>query len=209
MKKTLSYIFLIAMGWSCNSHIGEHHSNMQSIKENSIEGKANYEGLSTFNFVNESDLTIVYNDAYDTLFYIPKRTGEMVAYPCSSCHTNNTIDANYDSEFLQKAHWNIELAHATGKVLDCRSCHNADNITTLKTSTGAEIDFDHSYQLCGQCHSTQMNDWVGGAHGKRLGGWTTPRVSNTCVNCHDPHKPAFSSRWPARLNTVKISEIND
>ena len=50
----------------------------------------------------------------------------------SSCHTNNTIDANYDSEFLQKAHWNIELAHATGKVLDCRSCHNAENITTLK-----------------------------------------------------------------------------
>ena len=61
----------------------------------------------------------------------------------------------------------------------------------------AKVTFDHSYQVCAQCHARQVSDWAGGAHGKRMGGWAPPRVVAGCPACHDPHRPAWETRWPA------------
>ena len=69
-----------------------------------------------------------------------------------------------------------------------------------------KIDFNFSHKLCSQCHQQEFKDWKGGAHGKQLGGWAPPRVSNTCVNCHNPHNPYFEKRWPVRFNTQKVKE---
>jgi nitrate/TMAO reductase-like tetraheme cytochrome c subunit len=65
-----------------------------------------------------------------------------------------------------------------------------------------------SYQLCAQCHNSQVKDWVGGAHGKNLSGWKSARVSKLCVECHNPHSPALDKRWPSRYNSQMVSQRN-
>ena len=79
-------------------------------------------------------------------------------------------------------------------------------MNSLKSLTGEKIDFDRSYKLCSQCHQNEFKDWKGGAHGKRLESWASPRASMTCVNCHNPHSPHFETRWPSRFNTEKVKE---
>ena len=113
------------------------------------------------------------------------------------------------SENLKKAHWDVSVAHADLNTMNCVTCHNPENMDNLKSLTGNTIDFNASYKLCSQCHTKQFQDWKGGAHGKQIGGWAPPRASMTCVNCHNPHKPAFETKWPARFNTQTIKERNN
>ncbi|MDW3196778.1 MAG: hypothetical protein R8G66_30665 [Cytophagales bacterium] len=133
------------------------------------------------------------------------RTKHLTSFPCSNCHTDVSKKlANKEAD----AHWNIQLNHATGSVMDCKTCHDLEQPDQLTSLGKTPIDFNHSYQQCAQCHSSQAKDWLGGAHGKRVGGWVKPRTINNCVSCHNPHEPKISSRWPARLNTVKLLEQN-
>ena len=107
---------------------------------------------------------------------------------------------------LKKAHWDITLNHANQEAMNCVTCHNGDNMDNLKSLTTHTIDFNKSYKLCSQCHQKEYKDWIGGAHGKRIESWAPPRVSMTCVNCHNPHSPSFDTKWPARFNTQKVEE---
>ena len=140
-------------------------------------------------------------------FFTEKRTAEIASFACSNCHSEplNTLKSNYVVG-EKKAHWNIELVHAKANTMNCITCHSEENPDYLTSLTGAKIDMNNSYKLCGQCHSTQYNDWQGGAHGKQLNGWSPPRVAKTCVSCHNPHQPAFPKRFPARLNTQNLEE---
>jgi hypothetical protein len=81
--------------------------------------------------------------------------------------------------------------------MGCATCHAAD-AAALRLLGGEPVGFDHAYRLCAQCHSRQVADWAGGAHGKRVGGWVPPRVVYGCPECHDPHRPALGPRRPAR-----------
>ena len=121
------------------------------------------------------------------------RTGDIVKYPCSSCH-DKPLEVATSSE---TPHPDIQLNHADSSILTCTSCHASDNLDSLHSLTGQAIDFDHSYQVCAQCHTQQAEDWEGGAHGKRVGGWAPPRVIETCTSCHNPHDPKLEPRWPA------------
>ncbi len=135
--------------------------------------------------------------------FVLTRTNHLTSFPCSNCHTDVSGNlANEDAE----AHWNIQLNHATGLLMDCKTCHDLERPDQLASLGKTSIDFNHSYQQCAQCHSSQAKDWLGGAHGKRVGGWVKPRTIKNCVGCHNPHEPRISSRWPARLNTVKLLE---
>jgi len=80
--------------------------------------------------------------------------------------------------------------------MDCRSCHNPADLNTLVLNDGTPVGLDQVYRLCAECHFEQERDWAGGAHGKRVGGWNSERVILNCTDCHDPHAPAFESRWP-------------
>ena len=134
-------------------------------------------------------------------FSVATRLDKLTQFPCSQCHTlplNQMKDALPDS--LRRAHWTIRQLHAGDEVLRCTTCHNEDNFDALTSLTGRDIAFDHSYQLCAQCHAQQHKDWLGGAHGKRLSGWLMPRVVQNCTGCHDPHQPRWPKRWPARLS---------
>lgn len=144
-------------------------------------------------------------------FSVATRLDKLTQFPCSQCHTlplDKMKGALPDS--LRRAHWTIRQlhpvdvalhrVHAGDEVLRCVTCHNADNLDVLTSLTGREIAFDHSYQLCAQCHAQQHKDWLGGAHGKRLSGWLMPRVVQNCTGCHDPHQPRWPKRWPAQLS---------
>ncbi len=138
--------------------------------------------------------------------FVLTRKPDLKSFPCSTCH-DQVPDKLTDSQ--QDAHWNIQLNHADAQVMNCASCHDLNKPDELVSLTGIEINFDHSYKVCAQCHSSQAKDWLGGAHGKRALGWVKPRTIYNCVSCHNPHQPQIQSRWPARLNTAKIIERNN
>ena len=155
-------------------------------------------------------LKTVMASIHDTVtFLIPERTSQIKSFPCSNCHSKSVEELSLGRKANErKSHWDIKMVHGSTDVMNCFTCHGKSNLNELVSLTGKPITFDQSFNLCGQCHSTQFKDWVGGAHGKRLGGWAPPKIKSTCTNCHNPHKPAFETRWPARLNTADPSTTN-
>lgn len=127
-------------------------------------------------------------------FHTLTHTDQLEKYPCSTCHealSDNNLETSTEP------HWDIELNHAPAEVMTCTTCHATEDLDTLRTLTDVPIEFEHSYKVCAQCHSSQYEDWIGGAHGKRIEGWAEPRVVENCVGCHNPHEPAWDIRWPA------------
>lgn len=197
----LAYAFFFAFVlFSCKHKQGEYHSLIDKIKE---EGK-NYKDtlISSENYLN--DIKTIEITEGDHTFLIPERKSQIKLYACTECHIK-PVHQLQDTT-IKKAHWDIELAHASANTMNCITCHKEEDMNSLQSITGTTVDFNKSYQLCSQCHTKQFEDWKGGAHGKRIGGWVSPRSSMTCVNCHNPHKPQFESRWPATFNTQKAKE---
>ena len=178
----------------------EYHSVTDKIE---AESKS-YKGIKTSSetFIDGMNLLEVTENGIT--FLIPNRKDEIKSFKCTECHTKPL--AKMQSKDIKKAHWNIKLDHADVNTMNCITCHNGNNMDNLKSITGHDIDFNKSYKLCSQCHQKQYKDWTGGAHGKRLESWATPRASMTCVNCHNPHSPSFETKWPARFNTQKVKE---
>ncbi len=148
--------------------------------------------------VDISDLLVEYNtvdvETNSATFQAVTHTNELEKYPCSSCHKPESGDV---VETETEPHWNITLNHASADVMTCTTCHTTENFDYLHTLADTPVEFDHSYQVCAQCHTSQYDDWVGGAHGKRMEGWAEPRVVESCVGCHNPHSPEWEKRWPA------------
>jgi hypothetical protein len=117
---------------------------------------------------------------------------------CGVCHSlpDEGPPASRPSD-LEDFHTGMQFDHGE---LTCNSCHHPDDRDLLRRADGRPIEFEQTMDLCGQCHGTQMRDYRRGAHGGMKGHWNLddgPRVRNNCVNCHDPHKPAFPSMMPA------------
>lgn len=128
-------------------------------------------------------------------FRVLARKREIERYKCSSCHTDKKVLVNNSQELT---HGNVQINHGQeGSGLGCIDCHHPVDRDYLEDKKGRKIDFDHSYQLCGQCHFRQKRDWLGGAHGKRVSYWAGDRVVYNCASCHDPHSPRFEKRFPA------------
>jgi hypothetical protein len=186
--------------FSCKHGDGEYHGVIEKINAES----ENYHGtsISSEAYLEGMDLIEITEGAHN--FLIPDRKSQIKSYACSECHSK-PLDKMQHKDY-KKAHWDIKLVHANENTMNCVTCHNPNNMDQLNSLTGKGIDFNNSYNLCSQCHSKQFEDWKGGAHGKRLGGWAPPRAAMTCVNCHNPHKPHFESRWPSRFNTQTEKE---
>lgn len=133
------------------------------------------------------------------------RAPDLGQFPCTSCHLGRRI--RMDDQRIGDAHQNIVGVHPvqTGGV--CSTCHAPDNVELLALKSGERATLDHTYRLCAQCHFSQADAWAGGAHGKRLDGWQGRRVLMGCADCHDPHKPALTSRIPFRA--PQIERIRD
>jgi hypothetical protein len=144
----------------------------------------------------------VQNISTQTPSFVTKRTDHITQYPCASCHTKPVAKPQREGISQRWSHLNIQLTHGQTTGLDCQSCHNYNNFEQLQLQNGKTTTFDHSYELCRQCHFQQANDWAGGAHGKRLAGWRGKRVINNCTDCHNPHAPAFDQRIPLKSPTI-------
>lgn len=204
-KKTLVKIigcllFLVSISFSCKHHENEYHSITDKIKAES----KNYRGTSISSEDYIGDIETMEITEGEHTFLIPERKSQIKSYNCTECHTKPLEQMQTND--IKRAHWDIDLIHANEITMNCVTCHNGNDMDNLKSITNKSIDFNKSYQLCNQCHTKQFEDWKGGAHGKRIGGWAPPRASLTCVNCHNPHKPQIESRWPLRYNTQKEKE---
>ena len=107
-------------------------------------------------------------------FYALPRIGKVQRYPCGQCHDGSMKPGN--KSHFRATHGGIKLQHASSGVLKCTSCHSSKNMNQLKTPSGQLVSFNQSHLLCGSCHSRQVKDWVGGAHGKRVKFWQGVRV---------------------------------
>jgi hypothetical protein len=130
-------------------------------------------------------------------FEVKARSPHVSQFPCSTCHLEPLPEAASAEAVTLTMHADVSLAHAGADTMTCFSCHDRTSLDHLVLPTGRRIAFDHAYRLCGTCHFEQERDWAGGAHGKRVGGWSGRRVVQNCTECHDPHRPGFEPRWPA------------
>ena len=211
MNKLLKIISITAfttLFFACDKQVKRegYHTFHEKIAQRGTDSTMEY-GVSSLDHLQF--LETVKTDSIFTnqqSFLIPERKSQIMNYQCSNCHTKNLDELKLSNSAIKKAHWDIELVHAPISYMQCTTCHTANDMDKLHSLSGDVIDFNHSYQVCAQCHSTQYKDWKLGSHGKKIGGWAPPRVSNTCVNCHNPHKPGFASRHPARLNTKMMRE---
>lgn len=136
-------------------------------------------------------------------FRVLARKDFISRYRCSVCHTEKMPLVR---DGLLFTHSDIKITHGVGdNSLECISCHDEELRDFLNDKQGSKIDFDHSYQLCGQCHFRQKRDWLGGAHGKRETYWAGERVIWNCTSCHNPHSPAFPTKMPATYS-LPLSE---
>ncbi len=128
-------------------------------------------------------------------FFTEARKDKITRFKCSSCHNDKPINIKNAANI---SHADIKINHGEkGSPLACNTCHSEKDRDYLTTSKGENIDIDHAYDMCGQCHFRQKKDWVGGAHGKRVTFWAGERVVKNCTSCHSPHSPKFEKRWPS------------
>ncbi len=199
-------LFGILVLGSCSAPAHEDQGPLAKIEEHGKEAKVYPLTSEPFTFYIKK--IPVRNAEDDTMFYIPDRLGQLSSFPCSRCHSEPLDHLKSTDPTVKKAHWDIALTHATEEVLNCKVCHSEKDMDYLRLNNNSTVDFNNSHRSCAQCHASEYKDWIGGAHGKQLGAWVPPRVSATCVDCHNPHSPALETRWPARLNTIKIKELD-
>ena len=201
LTKHIIFCFLMLFFMSsCNKHKEEYHTVIDKIE---VKSK-NYKGttISSEQLIDFKNMIEVTEN--EITFFIPTRKDKITSFKCTECHTKPL--AKMQRKDIKKAHWNITIKHANVNTMNCITCHDGNDMNTLKSITGHKIDFNKSYQLCSQCHQQQYKDWTGGAHGKKIKSWAPPRASMTCVNCHNPHTPQIKSKFPEIFNTQKLKE---
>lgn len=124
--------------------------------------------------------------------------GQPITTACATCHaTSKPRPETNAAEQLDEFHQGLAYAHGQ---LSCLSCHHADNYDRLRLADGRQLEFPDALQLCAQCHGPQYRDYQHGSHGGMTGYWDLsrgPRDRNHCVDCHDPHAPAYARVRPA------------
>jgi hypothetical protein len=122
--------------------------------------------------------------------------GKTLEVDCSLCHSSREPNPNNSAAQLDDFHQGLSFAH--GKV-GCLSCHDARDYDRLHLADGTPLSYERTMDLCGQCHGPQRRDYEHGAHGGMRGHWDLTRggrTRNHCVDCHDPHAPAYPKVRP-------------
>ena len=123
-------------------------------------------------------------------FSVWQRTPQLKRQDCQSCHATK-------KRRVAKPHKEINLVHAANQGMSCQTCHHKPKVWLLKNPSNQEtMAIDHAYLSCQGCHASQVKDWAGGAHGKRVARWQGERVIYNCTQCHNPHDPRHEKRWP-------------
>ena len=125
--------------------------------------------------------------------------GNPVLMSCKSCHSVRSPDPKNGSKGpLVSFHQDLDFVH--GKLV-CISCHNPEgSYADFRLASGESVKPENIMKLCAQCHGSQFRDYQHGSHGGMTGYWDLRkgvRQRNHCINCHDPHQPAFPLFRPA------------
>ncbi|WP_442510958.1 hypothetical protein SH528x_002609 [Novipirellula sp. SH528] len=116
---------------------------------------------------------------------------------CSTCHSVREPNfANRSPADLDQFHQGMSFAHGS---TTCYSCHNSGDADTLRLADSTTVEYVDVMTLCAQCHGSQWRDYQHGAHGGMNGYWDLtrgPQTRNNCIDCHDPHVPAFPKMKP-------------
>ena len=154
--------------------------------------------LVSIEFTNTATARISYAD-------LLRAKGDVSDFDCYGCHDRKRppplrFDTNHNL-IIPKEHQDIVMGHGRhNRNNNCFNCHNETNLLVLQTRDGRELKLEESVPLCGSCHGPTYRDWEEGVHGRTSGYWDRhlgPIDRKLCVNCHDPHSPAFPSRKPA------------
>ncbi len=125
---------------------------------------------------------------------------------CQDCHF--IFDREERRGVPLRQHTRIELRH--GRNNRCLGCHDQQDRNTLGIGGGETVGFADSDQLCATCHGPTWRDWERGIHGRSAGSWkigSEERSKLTCVQCHDPHAPAFATMAPLPgPNTLRMGD---
>jgi hypothetical protein len=183
MKRPLLLAFGALWLTACGD-VGHHASPLELMR---------HEEPSASRAVEQPEHTVPVQGLRDiNSFFVGDRTGKLDKFPCQQCHKVPLDRIKHDGrDGKTRAHWAITLKHAPDAVMNCKTCHLENDLNQLRTLNNQPVSIDHAYQVCGQCHSKQLQDWAGGAHGKRSTGWGAARVAKSCVECHNPHDPNF------------------
>jgi len=123
--------------------------------------------------------------------------GSPLTASCTTCHNSREPNVgNNSADDLDIFHQDLIYAHGD---LSCLSCHNPDDYDTLRLADDRALHYMDVMTLCTQCHSPQARAYNQGAHGGMTGYWDLtrgPRVRHSCLQCHDPHTPAFQRMTP-------------
>ena len=126
------------------------------------------------------------------------------SYRCSECHKIIASPAETHRTLTQ--HRELHLEH--GINTRCFNCHHRDNRDAFADDYGNEIPWDQPHLVCAKCHGPVYRDWQHGSHGRTHGSWNAASGMQQrlkCVQCHDPHRPAFQSLAPAPgPNTLRM-----
>jgi hypothetical protein len=152
-------------------------------------------------------------------FKVVPRKPALKYYPCTGCHDNTFVDNRVRQ--LKDEHPDLVFDHGGGRFWCYDACHNGRDMDHLTSLRKRPIDYDASYELCGQCHFERQKDWAFGGHGRRAGAWPVPakvplshedlrvaerekigtwsgeRVILGCPACHNPHSPAIRPFQPS------------
>jgi hypothetical protein len=114
-------------------------------------------------------------------------TGDLLFYPCSTCHPTGGPAAERKLPNGFEKHQIVLGAH---RVLGtdetgCLVCHESPEKDPgqLKTLTGTVSITGDVSRVCYTCHANMYNEWKAHIHGKR-------EAKCTASGCHDPHTPS-------------------
>lgn len=120
--------------------------------------------------------------------------GKVANVSCITCHSLATLSTLREQRL--GVHGHRTLSHGT---LSCKSCHEEDRHDRLTLAGGDSVAMAEAITLCAQCHGPQYRDYKRGSHGGMKGYWDRsvgPRERKHCVECHEPHAPAFRPMNP-------------
>jgi formate-dependent nitrite reductase cytochrome c552 subunit len=128
-------------------------------------------------------------------------SGKPLRVACVTCHTlrESRAELPVQASELREFHRGLSLEHGD---LRCGSCHQPGRHDALRLADGRTIAMADALTLCSQCHGPQRKRYDHGSHGGMSGYWDLrrgPRLRNHCVDCHDPHAPAFAPARPVLM----------
>ena len=128
---------------------------------------------------------------------VPGGDGRTVDLACAVCHDTRDADpSNKTPAQLDEFHRDLPFDHGN---LTCVACHAPPSYGSLRLADGETVSYSDVMTLCSQCHGGIRAAYDRGAHGGMNGYWDLsrgPRVRNNCIDCHDPHVPAFPQMIP-------------